>query len=395
MPPKTSQPSLVAGLFAALTVGVMALFFNLYEPWQPIGPELIPDGGFTTPAAASAWSGWNEWTQRTEDGGFDRSPGAVLTASSNQHGILRFTVGSLTNIPAFRVTLRAAAEGVVPGHEKYNLPRAIFFYHDAKTKSLFNLHHGIMTLPKNTGWKEYKDFFPVPADAVDARLHIQNLGSAGLLRIDDVSVIPVRERPSAPWWKLFFGLLWTAAFAYSLLTLKPWARRHGVLILATATLILIGIVLPGKLLDTSIEKTARAAKSMLRPAAPPAPAAVQAAAQPAPAKPAPPKKEVVWSGLAGTLVDRVHCTGHFALFSLLAFLTALSWMAAPPTLRQTAAVLAGLLLFAAATETLQFITVDRAAALSDLRIDSTGMTGAVILVLLLRGTQHLLQKVRR
>jgi VanZ family protein len=55
-------------------------------------------------------------------------------------------------------------------------------------------------------------------------------------------------------------------------------------------------------------------------------------------------------------------------------------------------VFTGLVLFAAATEVLQFITADRAAALSDLRVDTTGMAGAVILVLCIRGIQRLINR---
>ena len=387
---KTTKRNLFVSAFAVLTVGAMTLFFNIYEPWMPVGPELIPDGSFSTPAATNVWSGWNEWTKLVPDGGFRGSPGVVLTASSNQNGTLRFTVYNLTNIPAFRVSLRATAHGVVRGKEGYDVPRAIFFFHDTKAKSLFNLHHGVMDIPKDTGWRHYKDFFPVPKGAANARLHIQNLGNAGVMQIDDVSVIPVCERPSAPWWKLFFGVLWTTSFGLCLFALKPWTRHHGFLIMMTLVLIMIGIVLPGKFLDSSIEKTMQTTKGLIRKPVSPAPQPAVQTTKPSPVPPSPskPKEEAPFSALAGTVVDQVHTTGHYILFSLLAGLTSLSWISAPPALRRTMTVFAGLILFAAATETLQFITIDRAAALSDLRVDTVGMAGAVVLVLILRGIQH-------
>jgi hypothetical protein len=386
---KTSKRNLFVSAFAVLTVGSMALFFNLYEPWQPAGPELIPDGSFSTPSATNRWSGWNEWTRLVPDGGFGGSPGVVLTCSSNRHGILRFTTYNLTHIPAFRVSLRAAAQGIVRGQDKYNAPRAIFFYHDAQAKSLFNLRHGVINLSKDTSWRRYKGFFPVPDGAADARLHIQNFGSDGVMRVDDISVLPVRERPSSPWWKLFFGILWTSAFSLCLFTLRPWARRYGIPLLLTSALILTGILLPGAWLDGAIEKTVQTAKSLVPRTAPsvslPAP-------QPAKAPPAKPKEETLLNIRSGTAVDQAHKTGHLALFSLLAFLVSLSWIGTPPALRRAVEVLCGLVLFAAATETLQFVTADRAAAWSDLRIDLIGMTGAVILVFALRWAQCLIRR---
>lgn len=398
MSDRTAKRNLFAGVFAVLTVGGMALFFNLYEPWRPVGPELVADGTFSTPASVKVWSGWNEWTRLEPDAGFQGSPGVILDTSSNRHGILRFTLYDLTNVPAFRVSLRAAAHGVVKGTEGYHLPRAVFFYHDTSAKSLFSLHHGVMDISKDTGWRHYKDYFPVPEGAANARLHIQNLGSAGVMQIDDVSVVPVCERPSAPWWKLFFGTLWMTSFGICLFALRPWERRCGLLTTLTALIILAGIVMPGKLLDGQIKNGIAISKTVLRKINPPEkkpPAAVKAETpdvRTAPAKPVKPKEESTFTLLTGTAVDRAHQTGHFVLFSLLAFLASLTWIAVPPSLRRTVAVFAGLVLFAAATETLQFITADRAAALSDLRIDTAGMAGATAAVLLLRTVQRFINR---
>jgi VanZ family protein len=384
----TPKRNLFAGVFAVLTVGIMALFFTLYEPWQPIGPELIQDGEFNTPAATNVWSGWNALTRLVPDGGFGGSPGVLLTCSSNQHGVLRFTVYDLTNVPAFRVSLRAAAQGVVRGKEGYHVPRAVFVYQDAQAKSLYGRHHAVMHIHKDTGWRYYEDVFSVPKDAISARLYIQNLGVAGVMQIDDVSVIPVRERSDAPGWKLFFGTLWTTAFGICLFALRPWNRRYGFLIVMTLTLIMTGIVLPGKLLDDSIKKSIHTAKSLRQKtvATAPAPAGQpvkETPVQSAPPKPLMPKEDGV---------EQTHVIGHFTLFSLLAFLSALSWISATHSLRRAFAVSAGLAFFAAATEVLQFIPPDRSAGLGDLSIDVFGMAGAVVLVLVLRGIQRLINR---
>jgi VanZ family protein len=214
------------------------------------------------------------------------------------------------------------------------------------------------------------------------------------MQVDDVSVIPVRERPSAPWWKLFFGTLWTLSFSLCLFALRPWARRYGYMILVTLALIMIGITLPGKFLDTSIEKSFRTAKNLIPKHVTPAPPAQTVKAKPEPSvapKPAKPKDEPTFA-LSGTVVEQAHVIGHFTLFSLLAFLSALSWVSAPPSARRVAAVFAGLIFFAAATEVLQFIPADRSAGLSDLRTDVVGMVGAIVAVFALRSIQHLIAR---
>lgn len=381
-----SKRKIFASAFAVSVVGLMVLFFNLYEPWIPIGPELIPDGGFNTPAATNAWSGWGEWTQLVPDGGFKNSPGVVLTCSSNRHGILRFTVYNLTNIPAFRASLRGTAHGIVRGKEGYHVPRAVFYFNDQNGKSLYGFHHGVMDISKDTGWKYYKDFFYVPDGAANARFHIQNLGVAGTMQIDDLSVIPVKNRPSAPWWRLLFGTLWMTAFGFCLFALKPWARSHGKMIMLTLIVIMIGIVLPGELLDGSIEKTLDTVKRLSPKPAAPAPVVQttqSATEKPAVTVSAKPKAEPVII-LPGTGVDHVHVIGHFVLFSLLAFLCALSWIPKPLSWRRALTVSACLTFFAAATEVLQFIPAERSAGLSDLAVDTAGMAGAVIFICLFR-----------
>jgi VanZ family protein len=394
----TPKRNLFASVFAILTVGTMTLFFNIYEPWKPIGPELIQDGGFNTPAVTNVWSGWSKLTRLVPDGGFGGSPGAVLTTSSNKHGVLRFTVCNLTNIPAFRVSLRAAAQGVIRGKEGYCVPQALFLYQDAKGKNPFKLRHVITTIPKDTGWRYYKEFFPVPKGAATARLQIQNLGIAGVMQIDDISVIPVQERPGAPWWKLFFGTLWTTAFGLCLFALRPWARRYGIAIMMTLALIMTGIVLPGKLLDDNIEKHIRTVKSLRSKTITAISHSAQTVKAPAPKQPATPKvskpREEPIIVFPSTDVGKAHVIGHFTLFSLLAFLSALSWISAPYSLRRAAEVFAGLAFFAAATEVLQFIPPDRSAGLSDLSTDTVGMVGAVVLVLLLRGVQRLINRYK-
>ena len=390
----TAKRNLFAGVFAVLTVGVMALFFNLYEPWQPIGPEMVPDGGFSTPAATNVWSGWNELTQIVPDGGFGGSPGVLLNTEGNRHGPLYFTVQDLTGCPALRVVLRATAKDIVRGEKHYYVPRAVLVYYNAAGKDITSRHQDLMDLHKDSDWRKYKAFFPAPAGAVYARLHVQNLGIAGIMRIDDVSIVPVQERFDAPWWRLLFGTLWTTAFGLCLFALRPWARRYGFLIMLTLTLIMTGIILPGKFLDDRIEKYTQAAKSLRPETVVPAPPAQTVKAHPEqPATPkAPRPKEDPVIVLPDIDVGKVHVIGHFALFSLLAFLSSLSWISAPYSLRRAVEVFAGIAFFAAATEVLQFIPPDRSAGLSDLSIDVFGMAGAVVLILLLRGIQSLITR---
>jgi len=387
---KYSKRNLFASAAAFLTVGLMALFFHLYEPWIPVGGELIADPGFETAAAANPWSGWSPQNRLLEDGGLNGAPGAVLTAASNRNEALRLTIFDLENIPAFRVSILARASGIVPGKEIYHVPRALFFYQDADAKGLFRLRHGVMKISRDTGWQHYTRFFPVPQNAVHARLYIQNLGAAGTLQIDRVSVIPVRASPAARWWNLFFGVLWGAVFGFCLFVLHPWSRRYGRLVLLTAGVIITASVVPGEPFNDVLRRGGHYAGELARRTATPS-------ARPAETTAARPEKKPAVSGAPAvrpeeppirrpgmTGVDHAHWTGHLVLFGVLAFLSALTWLPPSPSVRQTAALTGGLLLFAAATETLQLITPDRSAGWSDLLTDTLGILGALLAAFLFR-----------
>ena len=390
---KKNSLSLFAAVFTVLIVGVMALFFSFYEPWLPAGPELIPDGTFSTTMATNSWTGWNQRAQLLPDGGFNDSPGVVLTAVSNKHGTLRFSVPDIRETDAFRVSLHATASGVRKGKKGWNMPRAVFCYYDKNNKGMFSIPHQIFSAGKDRSWKTHVAFFPVPSAAVNARLYLQNLGRFGTLRVDDISITPVRARSSAPWCKTFFGLLWFIAAALSTMALQLWKRRFGWLICATILLILIGVLLPGAVLDGALQQAYQKIHTLRATISPPEITAAPSG-QPVLPKPSAPPEEKPPLFTGKEVFDHVHFVGHFILFSLLALLSALSWFSAKPSLRLALALFAGLTLFAGATEVLQFITSDRHASLIDLGIDLIGMAIVILLAFLIAGLRQMAPAIK-
>jgi VanZ family protein len=387
-------------LFTALALGGMVLFYNRYDPWRESGPERIADGGFESAESDAVWNGWSDLARRVSDGGFQSTGGIVLNTTSNRHGTLRFTIGDLTGIHAFRVSLRATAADIIRGRDGYHIPRALFFFNDRQGKSMWHVSHGVVNLPEARPWRRYREVFPVPAEAQDARLHIQNYGAGGELRIDDVSVAAVVPRASAPWWRLFFGGLWLTVFTGWMFILRPWERRCGILMSLTALVILTGTVMPGELLDGGIyalRARLREHVAGLSVAAGEKSVPETVQAPPSPGTHHPEKTRLDdhrptsdERGIAG----RAHLTGHFALYGLLAFFASLAWLGATPVASRAGALLSGLLLFAAATEILQLITPDRKAGWQDLLTNLAGIFAAVLLIIGLKTAQSVFRRIR-
>jgi len=378
---KSPNRTLVTALFATLTVSGMALFFNLYDPWMPIGPDRIIDNGFETEGCTSEWTGWDSELARIDpEGGFNGSAGVVLSTTPKRHSRLKMTVSETESIPAFRVSARATAKNVERGPKSWNLPRTVFFYLNSSGKPLFNLSHGLFDIKQNSEWKRYTAVFPVPENIQNGQLQIQNFGKEGILRIDDISVIPVTPKPVALFFNIFFTLLWISALAACLASLQPWKHWSGAGAMLCSLVIIIGVVLPGEPLNAAISSTLDTLQDAQQKMAH---FAKQSVARRASAEPTPEKIVIIEKqseAAAPSEKDRVqyvHKAGHFALFTLLALLSMICWAPAQERAIRILCVTGGLYLFATATEVLQFVTFDRKAGLLDLSVDIAGISIAI------------------
>jgi len=378
---KSPNRTLVTALFAALTVSGMALFFNLYNPWMPIGQDRIIDNGFETEGCTSEWTGWNsELVWIDPEGGFNGSAGVVLSTTPKRHSRLKMTVSETENIPAFRISARATTKNIEHGPKSWNLPRTVFFYLNSSGKPLFNLSHGLFDIKQNSEWKRYTAVFPVPENIQNGQLQIQNFGKEGILRIDDVSVIPVTQKPSASFFNIFFTLLWISALAACIASLQPWTHWSGAGALLCSLVIIIGVVLPGEPLDTAISSTIDTLQDTQQKIAHFAKQSVdrRASATPAPEEVVPIEKQYEAAAQSEkNVVQYAHKAGHFTLFALMAFLSMICWAPVQERAIRILCVTGGLYLFATATEVLQFVTFDRRAGLIDLSVDIAGISIAI------------------
>lgn len=394
MSPKKPTKTRCAALFAFLTVTGMALFFNLYEPWIPIGSSRISDGSFETPECTKEWTGWNRLSRWEPTAGYKNSAGLVLETDSSHHSTLRKVISETDNIPAFKVSVRAKAENVQGGEQRYHLPRVVFFYRNSSGKAMYHHSHTVFSLKKDADWRQYSAIFPQPEDVLDGRLYLQNLGSEGTLHLDDLYVFPVTHRPSAPFFQVLFILLWIAAFSICLIAFEPWKSLPGTGSLLCALAIIVGVLLPGKLLDDTIIRSVCILKQTVQRTRLPAPQAptviktektpTQPSVKPAKKMPTPKKPTPKTESPTDIIVRNTHAYGHFSLFLMLAMLSILTWAPSTKPIRLMGPVLAGLALFAASTEVLQFITPDRKAGLSDLITDCYGILLAIVLMILVR-----------
>lgn len=344
---------IVTLLPGAAVLLVIGLFFLTSKPFRIVGDDLIgredTDGrGAADITLTAGGSGGRKWSRELP--ALDRLVPLWLL-----------------------VRVRAQTQSLRRGDRNWKMGRADFAFLDATGRAIRQADHVVMAAEGSMNWRRYWLFFPIPPQAASGVLTLENAGSAGTVRFAGIEAFPAVRKASFTCWRLFLLGLWLATFLAYLRFLRPWRRPLGWLLLALIAIILTGAVIPESTLDLWLEGDVRPALG----------GGVAADTS-----------RVFGSGWGGTgrfpLPDTAKDWGHFLLFFLLALFTCHAYgrspergadrrPPAPSSRRGLVAVFLGLLLFAAATETVQFFVASRHVSLRDGGIDALGITLALLL----------------
>jgi hypothetical protein len=339
------------------------LFWSQYDRYEPDGPMLLQ-----WPALAEASSVRGDVSEA--DGRFVlHVPAAGKTAE------LRFRLPTAKDYSSIRVRGRIKVDGVVVGQQSWNCARLLVVQYDARDKWISG-HHGVVAEEGFKDWEKHEDIFEIFPGAARADVVLQQSGTAGRAEFDQIEAQPVRTRTSFVWWRCGFAALWLAAAFLYFPRCRLHRRKLKVLIFLNAVAILVGTLMPSTWIENVAEQS-RETVALLRPAAPEKPAAQS---------PATPTKKIVREtsemDLFNMVVGDAHRTGHFALFASLCFLVYLSAALERQHPVYFFKVGFDILLFAAVTESLQYLTLDRTAGIGDLLTDVYGLVTALLVFLL-------------
>jgi VanZ family protein len=276
-----------------------------------------------------------------------------------------------------RVRARIGVEGVVAGKNPWNCARLLFAQYRADGRWI-PVCHGLAAECGSKDWARHEKVFKVSSDADHAAVLLEQSGTEGLARFDQIRVQPVRLRASFTWWRILFAVSWMLTAALYFKRCRLHRRKLRMLIILNAVAILAGTLMPGTwIIDNADRMKATLRESLLSRAK--GTAETRPAATGPARKTPPPEKQMDWF----TEVEiEAHQAGHFILFAALCFLVYLS--AALERQHPVYFIKVGfdVLLFAAVTESLQLLTLDRSAGVGDLRIDIYGMALALLLFVL-------------
>ncbi len=348
---------------AIILLAATVFFWALYDRYEPAGPVLLQ-----APALADADYARGDCTET--NGLFTLKVPAQKTARIN------FTVPGATEYTHLQARGRIKTDAVVRGKYAWGCARLLLLQFDRNNKWI-PATHSVAAREKTADWKTHEEIFELRPETVRVDLSLQQIGKSGTVWFDGIKVQPVRLRASFIWWRIVFAALWIGLGILYFPRCRLHKRRLKLLILLNVLAILAGALMPGKWIEGSSQHLKQSlTKAFAKPP--------QSAPPKAPtAKPAPkPETETKRIDRFNELVGGTHRIGHFGLFASLCFLVYCSAALERQPCGYYLKVALDLLLFAAISEALQFLTFDRSAGLSDLLTDIYGMAAAFALFLL-------------
>lgn len=347
---------------ALVLVLVTTLFWNNYDRYEATGPVLL-----ASPSLTESSRSRGQVSER--DGRFTLS-----VTEPGKWAEVRFKLPETATHSSIRVRGRIRVEGVVEGRYRWRCARLLLVQYDQGNKWIPG-HHGVVAERGTQEWEYHEDVFEIHPDAAIAEVALQQAGTAGTAWFDRIEAQPVRVRTSFLWWRVLFAVMWVAAAIGYFPQCRLHRRKLKVLILLNVLAILAGALMPGDWIKDGVER----GKTVWAKLAAPVPAVPLDTSPSDPATKKEPDDRQM-DRFIGVIND-THRTGHFVLFASLCFLVYLS--AALERQHPVYFVKVGfdVLLFAAVTEALQCLTLDRSAALRDILVDVFGMITALVLFL--------------
>lgn len=233
------------GLIAAVIgVGAMAVFFCLYTPFEPAGPHWSPPWPRRTEEVSA--SGWMGFGQRgvvfVHDG--SEGPRVRLSAVPEWVPYVAWTSADLPDHRTVMVRVRWRGEGVVPGEQRHQTARVTLSVSDSAGVWRWDVPHVVASLYGSKNWQQCGRRFVLPEWASTACMAVVHGGVSGVVEVADLFAVPLRRRTSASWVLGGWWVLWVSGAALAVHRLQLLRRRGGRAVLAIAVLILVAVTMP-------------------------------------------------------------------------------------------------------------------------------------------------------
>ncbi len=358
-------------LAAIVLLAGTVLFWGFYDRYEPAGPVLLK-----SPSLEQAHRVRGDCA---ETNGLY----TLRVPASGKMARLNFRVPEATDYEHIRVRGRIKVEGVVLGKYPWSCARLIVLQYDADNKWIPGAH-SVVGRDGTEDWEAHEEIFEILPETVHVDVSAQQIGASGTAWFDRIEAQPVRVRASFVWWRSIFSGVWIFMGVLYFPRCRLHERKLRTLIFLNAVAILFGSLMPEQWIEKSTDyfkEVAVQAAHTIKPVEKPVEPKASSLAKKSSKKQG---HESTRMNQFNAIVGGTHRIGHFSLFASLCFLLYLCAALERQESVYYAKVGFDLLLFASITESLQFLTLDRTAGVSDLLTDIYGMAAALLLFVCVR-----------
>jgi VanZ family protein len=351
----TLSPLKITLAIISLIIWLCALASLIYSSPQYIPyTEALLHCGFESPLQKDNSSSqlvlepWHHVSQGVswEPGnGFSGSTGIKLTANAENQTYVKWELDNPQRFSFLKFRGKMRSEKIIPDEEEWETARFLVYF-TKEGEGQWDIPHVAGKLTGTSDWKEFVKIFPVPDNAEEAYLVIENKGRSGTVWCDDILLMPVKINTRYLLYKnIFFvsGAVIGVFLCILMVFTLGLRKRDGLLTLAIVSVIIIGVLCSINYLE-----------------------------------------------MLGNIFNiepfLLKKFGHFILFFILGVVSIRQLGAKVPIRANDSLfppysfpVFAGLVLFACLTEALQFFTFDRTPSFIDLLIDMTGIGTGIVL----------------
>jgi VanZ family protein len=331
------------------------MFFNFYERYQSVGPELIENADFSKRLAH--WQHTGNVSVFTQN---DEVIAKLETTVPVESAYLSQIIRPSDQTRLVKLGCEIKTENIINGDMGWKTARVVLVSFNAEGDAMYSLPHVLVRQQGSRNWMRYEKVFAIPGDASKIMVAAQLIKSTGSLWIKSISLRPVTLKTAFRGYRLALLLIWVATLLW---VSAPFVKAGFSGLKEGFVLMLGAAVIVGVLMPESMKESMGAAIIASDTVASTTYVPIQFNnTQSFNLKPSLPELDI-------------HKAGHFVLFTLLS----IAVFSGRPYKNSTASLLAYLVLFALISEVLQLFIEGRTAQLGDIFIDSGGiMTGCIL-----------------
>jgi hypothetical protein len=337
-----------------LSIGTI-LFFNLFDRYIVIGPELLRDNLFQ--------SNLKEWSpSRQAVSVLARGAGIVSLHTANDDRISRLdqTIAITAGYSLLKISCNVKTSGVPRHQGGLKVAQVMLIFHDMNGAPMYSLPYALANIGGSNDWEYHDGVFPVASNASEGRVSVQLSRANSSLWVKNISLRPLAEVSTFSTYRVVVALLWAATVAWIAIPLirSVFGHAHRIAILVLALAIAFAAFMPENIKEhigiSLFHSLARQSAITL--------------------------DATTFKFTPLFPVLDIYKAGHFAMFAMLA---AAAFFRRPYSVSNPQ-MFGYLILFALVTEVLQLLVAGRTAQLGDVLIDSAGIATSWMLLLLAR-----------